>query len=325
MGALTVYLQKEFLRLCPEGWTACVERKLFQDEMPKFLGYGPRVDVVLEKNDATQRLWIEFELSRADPVANHAKFATSHLFQPQPATDAFISMISPHVARGRRNLAASTVFLMRNIGMNAFQTVLFPRVEALEIKRLNHLDQNQIVDENLDVRPEIDPVFAISSSLFNSRHIKIHYVGDIMEAMLNIHSWNEGVSSENGREKWGKRTVAYFAFDPRNQSFAPAKFCAYTVIKSPSTEAPSGFQTKSFSKMTVEDYSRIDSANWIFDGRKAWMHLVEKLGMIKIAPGERSATLDSFLRWSSQNSDRINVHPSGPFVIVPPAWFDSCL
>jgi hypothetical protein len=28
-------------------------------------------------------LWIEFEVSRADPVANHAKFATAHLFQPQ--------------------------------------------------------------------------------------------------------------------------------------------------------------------------------------------------------------------------------------------------
>jgi hypothetical protein len=34
----------------------------------------------------SRRLWIEFEISRADPVANHAKFATAQLFQPLPVT-----------------------------------------------------------------------------------------------------------------------------------------------------------------------------------------------------------------------------------------------
>ena len=50
---------------------------------------------------STRRLWIEFEISRADPAANHAKFATAHLFRPWGPSDAFVSMISAHVARAR--------------------------------------------------------------------------------------------------------------------------------------------------------------------------------------------------------------------------------
>ena len=279
MGALTLYLQREFLRLCPEGWTGCVEKKLLSDEMESFLGYGPRVDLVLEKSDGTERLWIEFEVSRADPVANHAKFATSHLFLPQPETDVFVSMVSPHVAHGRRNLAANTVFLMRNIGMNAFQTVLLPRVEGREIKRMNHLDQERITAEKLDVQAEIDRAFAVSACRFSTGDSKIHYVGDILEVMLNIHSWNEGICTEDGQTKWGKRTVAYFAYDPRTKSFAPAKFGAYTIVVLRTKTAVPGLHPMSYSKMTLDDYVRIDSSTGIFDGNKAWTHLARNLGM----------------------------------------------
>ena len=116
MGTLGNYLQHEFIQLCPEGWTARQEQGLLKRELVQMLGYSPRVDVLLEKQDQSKRLWIEFEISRADPVANHAKFATSHLFEPQMRSDAFIAMVSPHVARGRRNLAANTITLMRHIG-----------------------------------------------------------------------------------------------------------------------------------------------------------------------------------------------------------------
>jgi hypothetical protein len=69
----------------------------------RLLGYSPRVDVLLESVNHSRRLWIEFEVSRADPVANHAKFAIAHLFEPQPKTDVFVSMLSSHVTRGRQN------------------------------------------------------------------------------------------------------------------------------------------------------------------------------------------------------------------------------
>ena len=104
MGALTQYLQDQFTNFCPAGWTCRAEQRVLSANWEALLGYAPRVDVLMTQADGQRRLWIEFEVSRADPVANHAKFATAHLFQPQPATDVFVSMVSAHVARGRQNI-----------------------------------------------------------------------------------------------------------------------------------------------------------------------------------------------------------------------------
>src|SRR3954471_4718522 len=112
MGALTPDLQREVERQCPSGWVSGKEVHLLPPDLENVLGYAPRADVLLQRADGSRRLWIEFEVSRADPAANHAKFATGQLFEPQLATDSFVAMISPHVARGRRNLAANTVSLM---------------------------------------------------------------------------------------------------------------------------------------------------------------------------------------------------------------------
>src|SRR3954447_1779886 len=120
MGALTVYLQREFERQCPSGWGSPKEVRLLPADLEDLLGYAPRADVLLQRLDGSRRLWIEFEVSRADPVANHAKFATAHLFEPQLTTDSFVAMVSPHVTRGRRNLGANTISLMRALGMRAF-------------------------------------------------------------------------------------------------------------------------------------------------------------------------------------------------------------
>ena len=60
---------------------------MFSPDLERELGYGPRADVLLERADGARRLWIEFEVSRAYPVENHAKFATSHLFEPQHPSD----------------------------------------------------------------------------------------------------------------------------------------------------------------------------------------------------------------------------------------------
>src|SRR5436309_10664784 len=138
MGTLTTFLQQEFARKCPAGWSCHPEFRLLPPALEQFLGYAARVDVLLEKQDNSKRLWIEFEVSRADPVANHAKFATAHLFKPWEEGDTFVAMVSPHVTRGRRNLAGNTIELMRSIGMNAFQTVLLPHLHPAEVKRLNH-------------------------------------------------------------------------------------------------------------------------------------------------------------------------------------------
>jgi hypothetical protein len=73
-------------------------------EVEDLLGYAPQADVVLQEVATGRRVWVELEVSRADPVANHAKFATAHLVSPMPAGDAFVSMVSRHVVRGRSNL-----------------------------------------------------------------------------------------------------------------------------------------------------------------------------------------------------------------------------
>src|SRR5438128_7180232 len=112
MGTLARYLQHEFRTACPAGWRCTTECHLLDSSLRKVLGYSSQADVLLEREDGKRRLWIEFEVSRADPVANHAKFATSNLFCPLGEGSTFISMVSPHVQRGRRNLAAATIHLM---------------------------------------------------------------------------------------------------------------------------------------------------------------------------------------------------------------------
>ncbi len=94
MGALTEYLQDGFAEFCPPDWTCRREVQVLDSPLAELFGYAPKADVCLERNDGQRRLWIEFEVSRADPVANQAKFATAHLFQPQRPTETFVSMVS---------------------------------------------------------------------------------------------------------------------------------------------------------------------------------------------------------------------------------------
>jgi hypothetical protein len=173
MGNLTAYLQKAFAERCPE-------------ELNNLFGYSSRADVLLAKNDGSRRLWIEFEVSRADPVANHAKFATAHLFSRQLESDCFISMVSSHVPRGRRNLAANTIYVMREAGMNAFQTFLLPEFAPDQIKRLNHLKVEEIQRELLPVNREIERAVSVSESVLATREKRIYFAANLLEVMLNL-------------------------------------------------------------------------------------------------------------------------------------------
>jgi hypothetical protein len=94
MGTLAGYLQDSFIKSCPPDWTCAREVPVLDPRLERLFGYAPKADVVLQRTDGTRKLWIEFEVSRADPVANHAKFATAHLFQPQQASETFVSMVS---------------------------------------------------------------------------------------------------------------------------------------------------------------------------------------------------------------------------------------
>jgi hypothetical protein len=238
--------------------------RVLSPQLENVLGYSPRVDVLLEKEDGSRRLWIEFEISRADPVANHAKFATAHLFQPQPQTDVFLSMVSSHVARGRRNLAANTVWLMRYAGMKAYQTHLLPYIAPDAVKRLNYLGLTALAQKKVDVIAEIRRALAVSQVLAEVGDTAVHFAANATEVALNLHQWNEELLARAGQQLWGRRTVAYFVYDPHFGRFAPSKFCAYVPVPATMTAVPISGIT-----MTADRYVQIDHDEPIFDGRRA--------------------------------------------------------
>jgi len=321
MFKLASYLQQEFIQRTFPGWTCHSESRLLPIELETYLGYRPRADVLLERDDGSKRLWIEFEISRADPVANHAKFATAHLFQPQSASDIFISMVSSHVDLGRRNLAANTILLMRCVGMNAFQTVLLPQFSPQQISQLNRLPLEVLNQKSLYVEREIQRVTSISEAVTIISDRYIYFASDIPDVILNLRRWNQEIMTAIGRALWGKRTVTYFVFDPKSKLFAPSKFCAYIPVES----ADLIQQVKSTGlvrpEMSLDLYTTLDETDRRFDGQRARLHLTQGLAMITERKTENLMLATLFDEWLEQRSNSISVHPNGAVFLSPPEWF----
>ncbi len=191
MAGLTSFLQAEFARQPPNEWQCRHETPVLPADLERLLGYAPRADVILERIDGARRLWIEFEVSRADPVANHAKFATAHLFSQQRPTDTFISMVSAHVVRGRRNLASNMIYVMRALGMRAFQTTLLPHLAAAEVQRLNSINYEALRAEAIPVQAEIERAIVVSEPVSGHQDQDIHLAGEPVQALLNLRHWND--------------------------------------------------------------------------------------------------------------------------------------
>lgn len=310
MGSLTTFLQAEFRRRSPPGWGCTSETPLLPAHLTDLLGYDPRADVVLVNQERHVRLWIEFEVSRADPVANHAKFATANLFQAQAPGDHFVALLSPHIDRGRRNLAAGAVRLMRRIGMSAFQTTLLPLAGPEEIKRLNHLPVAALSAEKIDVAAEIERIFAVITPVGRWGQTPVHFVGDLLEVLLNLRGWNDDLRTEDGKRAWGSRAVTYFVFDPNSGLFAPSKFCAYVPI----------LLGNDRHRMTAAAYSALNDGTHVMDGQRAWKHLTSELGMRLLSGLEAGPILDRFGRWLTEHSSAVAVRGEAAF-LVPPAWY----
>lgn len=314
-------MQQEFTQRTLPGWTCHSESRLLPLELETYLGYRPRADVLLERDDGSKRLWIEFEISRADPVANHAKFATAHLFQPQSANDIFVSMVSSHVDLGRRNLAANTILLMRCVGMKAFQTVLLPQFSPRQISQLNQLPREALEQETLDVEREIQRVTSISEVVTTTLGKRIYFASDIPDVMLNLQRWNQEIATTKGRELWGKRTVTYFVFDPKTRLFAPSKFCAYISVESADFVLPVKSNGLMRPEMRVELYVMLDATDSQFDGQRARLHLTQSLAMTTEKKTENSMLATLFDKWLERCSNSISVHPNGAVFLSPPRWF----
>jgi hypothetical protein len=319
MGNLTSFLQREFAHHCPPNWTCHYEAALLPKDLERILGYAPRADVLLERHDGSRRLWIEFEVSRADPVANHAKFATAHLFSPQPPSDTFVAMVSPHVTRGRRNLAAATVALMRHVGMNAFQTALLPHLTATEVQRLNYASPKQLDYERLRTEDEVHRALQIVEPIASVPDLRIHLAGDLFSVMLNVRQRNQDLATDTGAASWGTRIVTYFVFDPSSGAFAPSKFCAYAAISSGAERPASPASTLGL--MTLDVYTQAEALGRRLDGHEARDHLTRNLAMAPERPEGSSTILAAFSRWFERNQAHIRVHPTGPLFLTPPEWF----
>lgn len=314
MGALTGYLQEGFRAGCPRGWECRSETRLLTRELASLLGYSPRADVVLTECASGRRLWIEFEVSRADPVANHAKFATAHLFQPQAPDDMFVSMVSRHVDRGRRNLAANTIQLMRHVGMQAIQTVLFPGLTGVEVQRWNQTGKDDLCRLGPDVQPEIERVFAVTTPQGAADDHRIYLAGEVVDVLLNARQWNDEVATPSGRQQWGRRRVQYFVAVPYSGEFAPSKFCAFLPIRS----LRDAGQFAATPRMTLLLYVRLDESEPRFDGGVAQRHLTKRLGMVPKTPADDPRLAAQFQRWLESVGDLITVHSHGPVFLVPP-------
>lgn len=321
MGNLTVHLQDRFIDCCPPGWVARREVRLLSPEFEQWFGYQARADVVLEQPGKERRLWIEFEVSRADPVANHAKFATTHLFFPQQPGDVFVSMVSAHVVRGRANLAANTIALMRRLGMAAFQTTLLPACSGEAIKRFNHLDLAELKRDPVDVSPELERVLLLSEPLHDTGRYRLHFVGNLLEVMLNLRGWNAQIAMEESRRIWGRRTITYFVYDPDSGAFAPSKFCAYLAVPKLSGIQESLSDRPSVATgLRIAEYLELHTDSR-FDGARARLHLEKHLAMRLADADQRDDLLPTFQVWLQSCADTITFHPSGPQFLLPPPWY----
>ena len=314
MGKLATYLQYEFKRLCPVGWTCQTEQRLLPATFDAQMGYASRVDVLLQRDDRQRQLWIEFEVSRADPVANHAKFSVAHLFQPQLASATFVSMISPRIEYGRANLAANMITLMRSIGMDAFQLPLTPYLTVTQINQLNTLTVADLAAHpEIEAQRELDRILAVVEPAFTTETRRIHFASNLLEVLLNVRTWNEAITQAEQRQLWGKRTVSYFVFDPVTNLFAPSKFCAYVLIGPHIDHTSAG--------MSIPLYTSLDATEKSFDGHRAHTHLTRHLTMQLRSGADTDELMPRFEHWLAAHKDSLTVHSRGPSFIIPPTWF----
>jgi len=73
MGTLAARIAQGLEGALPRGWTAKTEAPLLPNELCARLGFRIQADLMLS-GPAGERIVVELEISRADPIANPAKF-----------------------------------------------------------------------------------------------------------------------------------------------------------------------------------------------------------------------------------------------------------
>lgn len=299
-------IQESIGDTCPGGWRCRREVAVLPPDLVRLLGYRPTADVLLESETSPERIWVELEISRADPVANHAKFGSAHLVLPFPPTDSFVSLVSRDVVVGRANLAAHATFMLRRLGLGAFQMALFPGIEAAHIKRMNQgLEATSALPA-----ADVEGVIRMTRGIDERDGVRIHYAANRLEALLNLDRWNRDIGDPECRNAWGTRRVRYFVYDAALGRFAPSKFCAYTRMSS----LPAQRVGAAFPLMDIPFYATIDQNEKIFDGNRAWKHLVSLGFQQRPLQAMPSMVQDQFKNWLARAGSTIKT--TGGEVII---------
>jgi len=314
LGTLTRFLQDAFAAKCPKGWQCDAEVPLVDRDAARRLGFEPRADVVLAQRDGSRRIWVEFEISRADPVANHAKFATAALLEGLAPGDCFVSMTSRHIVAGRAALAAGTTIWMRSLGIPAFQVDLLPQFSEPQIKALNARPLTVADDlAEVPVRAEIDRILDVSSAAALASGHRIHRADNPFTVALNVRRWNAEVQTEPGRTLWGRRRVQFFAMCGASRLFAPSKFCAFIPAPAFGSRVvePGGALG-----MSLEVYAQLGEQDPRFDGNVARTHLERRLGYRALSLADTPPSIrDAFGRWLPGVEAALKPHPE-PWVLI---------
>ena len=301
MGSLTSYLQAQFAERCPRGWRCRAEVPLADTGVVRRLGFEPRADVLLEADDGSTRIWIEFEVSRADPVANHAKFATARFLAPVGDAESFVSMASRHIAPGRFALAAGTVLMMRAMGIPAFQVDLLPQFDGESVKRLNALQLDELARARpFDAAAEVDRALGAAESQRIDDEHRIHKADNAYTVRANAWQWNLEIADAKTAALWGRRPVQYFVFDPVAGLFAPSKFCAFVPAPGRLRDGLSRVTSSPRASigMTMAVYASLGERDPRFDGHIARRHLRVNVGYQEVALDEANPGVQrAFAAW----------------------------
>jgi hypothetical protein len=128
-------------QLAPRGLvpTVSFEADVFSPELCEEVGYSPAADLLVECtwNGEEFHAWIELEVSRADPVANPAKFLAALSERSPRRGEVFVFALSRAVQRGRAALCRRFIELMRARGFPVYAEDLLPSATEHLITRLN--------------------------------------------------------------------------------------------------------------------------------------------------------------------------------------------
>jgi hypothetical protein len=306
-GQLASYLVEGFTQALPSGWQGEPEFLLLSKAQAKRLGYMPRADLVLHAPDG-RKVALEFEISRADPVANQAKLLVAYESGALGRDDAFGSLLSPHLQRGRRNLAALFTRYMRGGGLPAFGVSLLPGHSGEEIARLNHLASSALQVSGLDVAGELRRVLEVTEPRGEARH-RIHFAGDATDVMANLWAWNDAMGS-TASLTWESRRTQFWVADVAGGQFAPSKFCAFIPAAERLNVAPGPTMTPEIYALLGEDDAR-------FDGHRARRHLVDRLCFREGPPTGRAG--EAWAAWRAKMGARISLRGEVT-LLMPPPW-----